>query len=61
MLKKVFTILFVVVGGGLGYQFGPALFDLLDSLLNFGQIQGQLQSYIGAIVGAGLFFLVANL
>ncbi|MET3291409.1 UNVERIFIED_CONTAM: uncharacterized protein YacL [Brevibacillus sp. OAP136] len=60
MLKKVFTILFVVVGGGLGYQFGPALFDLLNSLLNFGQVLEPLQSYIGAVVGAGLFFLLAN-
>lgn len=60
MLKRSFTIFFVLIGGGLGYKFGPDLFSLLNSLLNFGLENMQLQSYIGAVIGAGLFFLLAN-
>lgn len=58
MLKRVFTILFVMIGGVLGYQFGPDFFQLLDKLLNFGEFAGQ--SYIGAVLGGVLFYLLAN-
>ncbi len=64
MLKRVFIILFIIVGGAIGYQFGPNLYSLLNSLINFGPISTESETYIGVIVGiiigAGIFFLLAN-
>lgn len=60
MLKRVSKIFFVLVGGGLGYQFGPDLFKLLDSLLNFGTLSPTATNYVGAILGAVIFFLLSN-
>lgn len=60
MLKRISKIFFVVIGGGLGYQFGPNLFKLLDSLLNFGTLSPTATNYVGAILGAILFFLLSN-
>lgn len=58
MLKRISKIFFLLVGGGLGYQFGPQLFTFLDSLLNFGTLQGT--QYIGAVLGAALFYFLSN-
>ncbi|MDH4618814.1 PIN/TRAM domain-containing protein [Brevibacillus sp. AY1] len=58
MVRRIGKIFFVLVGGGLGYQYGPDLYNLLDPLLNFGVVSGT--SYIGAVLGAILFFFLAN-
>ncbi|MBO8165241.1 MAG: PIN/TRAM domain-containing protein [Brevibacillus sp.] len=58
MLKRVFKVLFVIIGGVLGYHFGPDFFQLLNKLLNFGDFAGQ--GYIGAVLGGVLFYLVSN-
>lgn len=58
MLRRFGIALFVGVGGVLGYHFGPDLIDLLNSLLNLGEIPAK--PYIGAVLGIVLFFLLAN-
>lgn len=58
MVRRLGKTFFVLVGGGLGYKFGPDLFDLLDTLLNFGDVH--YKSYIGAVLGAVIFFFLAN-
>ncbi|MGC5327818.1 PIN/TRAM domain-containing protein [Brevibacillus sp. SYSU BS000544] len=58
MLNRVFQVFFVIIGGGLGYTFGPDLFELLNSMLNFGVLPGV--EYIGALLGALLFFAMAK-
>jgi uncharacterized protein YacL len=58
MLRRVFKIFFVLVGGGLGYHYGPDLFALLHELLNFGIVPAD--KYIGAALGAVVFYLLAN-
>ncbi|ATF10726.1 PIN/TRAM domain-containing protein [Brevibacillus sp. HB1.2] len=58
MLRRVGKFIFVLIGGGLGYRFGDELFSLLDPLLNFGVVAGS--QYIGAVLGAILFFFLAN-
>lgn len=58
MLRRFFKILFVIFGVAVGYHFGPDLFTLLDPLLNIGEVPAQ--AYIGAVIGAGVFFLLAN-
>ena len=58
MVRRIGKIIFVLVGGGLGYQYGPELFSLLNKLLNFGVVSGT--QYIGAVLGAILFFFAAN-
>lgn len=59
MIKRVSKIFFAVLGGGLGYQFGEGLFQLLNTLLNFGEVSGP--KYIGAVLGAIVFYLLSNL
>jgi len=58
MLRRVSKIFFVLVGGGLGYRFGRDLFDLFNTLLNFGDIPGP--QYYGMVLGAIVFYLLAN-
>ncbi|HZG79219.1 MAG TPA: PIN domain nuclease, partial [Brevibacillus sp.] len=58
MVRRIGKIFFVIVGGGLGYQYGPDLYNLLDPLLKIGEVSGT--SYIGAVLGAILFFFLAN-
>ncbi|ATO49539.1 PIN/TRAM domain-containing protein [Brevibacillus laterosporus] len=58
MLKRICKVFFVIVGGGLGYQFGPAFFSFLNDLLNFGEVPRP--AYIGAVLGVVLFYLLAN-
>ncbi|BAH41170.1 MULTISPECIES: PIN/TRAM domain-containing protein [Brevibacillus] len=58
MLRRVGKFIFVLIGAGLGYRFGDELFSLLDPLLNFGVVAGS--QYIGAVLGAILFFFLAN-
>lgn len=50
MLKRIIQLFFLLLGGGLGYQFGPDLFLLLDPFLNIGKVPGA--PYIGAGLGA---------
>ncbi|WP_027415304.1 PIN/TRAM domain-containing protein [Aneurinibacillus terranovensis] len=56
MLKRIVQLFFLLVGGGLGFQFGPNVFHMLGSSLNFGKVPGD--EYIGAIVGAVVLFLI---
>jgi len=49
-LRKAIQLFFLLLGGGLGYQFGPDLFLALDPLLNIGIVP--LAPYIGAAIGA---------
>lgn len=58
MVRRLGKICFILVGGGLGFKFGPDLFNLLNTLLNFGDFK--YTSYIGAVLGAVLFFFFAN-
>lgn len=58
MVRRIGKSFFVLVGGGLGYQYGPELFALLNQLLNFGVVNGT--QYMGAVLGAILFFFLAN-
>ncbi|MFS0557871.1 PIN/TRAM domain-containing protein [Brevibacillus sp. 179-C9.3 HS] len=58
MLRRIGKFFFVLVGGTLGYRYGDDLFSLLDPLLNFGVVAGS--QYIGAVLGAILFFFLAN-
>jgi uncharacterized protein YacL len=58
MLKRILRIFFGVVGAGLGFHFGKDIFDLLNSLLNFGEIQGP--EYFGAVLGAVLLYFVSS-
>ncbi len=58
MLKRIFRAFFVIVGGILGYQYGDAMFRLLNDLLNFGDFSGK--QYIGAVLGAVVFYLIAK-
>lgn len=63
LLKRMLKVLFVVFGGVLGYQFGPQLLDFLNAMLNLWDAQQSAQPYngvIGAFVGIGLFYLLAN-
>ncbi|GAB7387323.1 PIN/TRAM domain-containing protein [Bacillaceae bacterium] len=53
MLRRTIQLFFLLVGGGLGYQFGPDLFLLLDPVMNFGDIPAK--EYFGAMLGAVLF------
>lgn len=55
MVRRIGKIFFVLVGGGLGYQYAAKL----NQLLNFGVVAGAEQ-YIGAVLGAILFFFLAN-
>ncbi|WP_139492838.1 PIN/TRAM domain-containing protein [Brevibacillus dissolubilis] len=58
MLKRITKVFFVLIGGGLGYQFGPQLFSFLNEMLNFGEVPAQ--PYFGAALGAVLFFFLTN-
>jgi len=58
MVRRIGKIFFVLIGGGLGYQYGDDLFSMLNPLLNFGVVAGT--QYIGAVLGAILFFFLAN-
>ncbi|MCR8997634.1 PIN/TRAM domain-containing protein [Brevibacillus laterosporus] len=58
MLKRICKFFFVIIGGGLGYQFGPTFFSFLNDLLNFGEVPRP--AYIGAVLGVILFYLLAN-
>jgi uncharacterized protein YacL len=51
MLKRIIQILFAILGGGLGYQWGDSFFRFIE----FGDIPGT--AYIGAVLGALLFFI----
>ncbi|OEH86373.1 hypothetical protein BHU72_13835 [Desulfuribacillus stibiiarsenatis] len=56
MLKKIIYSFFIVMGVALGYQFGPALFVFMDSVLNLGGVS--YPEYIGAVLGAIIFALI---
>ncbi|WP_047154529.1 PIN/TRAM domain-containing protein [Aneurinibacillus tyrosinisolvens] len=58
MLKRIIQLFFLLVGAGLGYQFGPDLAALLGSLINIGKVPGA--EYIGAVLGALVFFLLTT-
>lgn len=51
MLNRIIQLFFALVGGALGYQWG----DPFLKAINFGEIPGS--SYIGALIGALLFFI----
>ncbi|MBO8172723.1 MAG: PIN/TRAM domain-containing protein [Bacillaceae bacterium] len=56
MIKRIIQIFFLLLGGGLGYQYGPDLFEFLNSYLNLGEnIIGV--KYITAALGATIFLL----
>jgi uncharacterized protein YacL len=57
MFKRLIQVLFVLIGGGLGFRYGPELFFVIDPFLNIGGIHGM--PYIGAISGAVVFFLLS--
>ncbi|WP_232699770.1 PIN/TRAM domain-containing protein [Brevibacillus daliensis] len=59
MLKRICKFFIVILGGGLGYQFGPAFFAFLHELLNFGSVPQS--AYIGAAIGAFLFYFLSNI
>ncbi|MCF6095184.1 PIN/TRAM domain-containing protein [Microaerobacter geothermalis] len=56
MLKKIVQLFFLLTGAGLGYQFGPDLFLLLNPIMNIGEFQGS--QYVGALIGAILFLVL---
>ncbi len=59
MLKKTIYAFFVVLGGFLGYSFGPAIFRFMDSTpLNFGGVSDPIAQYIGIALGALLFSML---
>jgi uncharacterized protein YacL len=58
MVKKIIHLFFMLIGGGLGFRFGPEIFKLVDPFLNLGGVPGA--PYIGIIVGAVLFFLLSS-
>ncbi|MFM1654433.1 PIN/TRAM domain-containing protein [Brevibacillus sp. B_LB10_24] len=60
MLKRAVKILFLVVGGLLGYQFGPGLFHLLNSLLKIGMPPAGVTPYIGIVIGLVVFYFLSN-
>lgn len=51
MVKRIIQIFFLLFGGGIGYQYGPFLFELMDTGM---QIPGL--RYIAAVLGAAVFF-----
>lgn len=54
MLKTIVQLFFVLVGGTLGFIFIPELI----SILNLGDLPSWLtNSYVGAFLGAGIFYL----
>lgn len=59
MLKRIIQTLFAILGGGLGFQWGDSFFNLLNKLLRIGDLPGP--EYIGAILGALLFFIFSSL
>ncbi|WP_134702162.1 PIN/TRAM domain-containing protein [Ammoniphilus sp. YIM 78166] len=56
MVRRLIQLVLTLIGGGLGFRFGANLFELLDPFLNVGGVAGP---YIGAVVGALLFFLLS--
>jgi len=58
VLKRICKIFFVVLGGGLGFHFGPQIFELLNSLLNLGTVPGP--EYFGAVLGAVVLYFLTN-
>lgn len=57
MIRRLIQLLFILIGGGLGFRFGSDLFILLDPYLNIGETA--MGPYIGAVIGAILFFLLS--
>ncbi|GAA4723456.1 PIN/TRAM domain-containing protein [Brevibacillus fulvus] len=60
MISRITKVFFVLLGGGLGYHFGAALFTLLNNWLNFGAIPEVAEPYIGAVLGAVIFYFLSN-
>jgi uncharacterized protein YacL len=58
MVKKIIHLFFMLIGGGLGFQFGPDIFKLVDPFLNLGGVPAA--PYIGTVVGVILFFLLSS-
>jgi uncharacterized protein YacL len=58
MVRRLIQAFFVLVGGGLGFRFGPEMIQWVDPFLNLGGFPGG--PYIGAIAGALLFFLLST-
>jgi uncharacterized protein YacL len=58
MIRRFIQLFITVIGGGLGFRFGTQIFKLLDPYLNIGGVPGG--PYIGAAVGAVLFFLLST-
>lgn len=56
MVKRIIQLFFLLVGGGLGYQFAPSLFEFLNQYLNLGERLPGIE-YIGAALGAAIFVL----
>lgn len=55
MLKRTVQAIFAILGGGLGYQWGPDFFTWTDQWINLGQLPAP--SYFGLGLGALLFFI----
>ncbi|GEN35268.1 MULTISPECIES: PIN/TRAM domain-containing protein [Aneurinibacillus] len=58
MVRRIIQLFFLLVGAGLGYQFGPDLLELLNSLIYIGAVPGV--EYISAVLGAVLFFFITS-
>lgn len=57
LLKRMIQVFFTILGGVFGYQFMPALFEVLDLWLNIGTFE--YEHYIGAAVGALIFLAIS--
>lgn len=53
LLKRMVQVFFAILGGVFGYQFMPAVFEVLDLGLNIGKFDHQ--EYIGAAIGILVF------
>ncbi|BAU26147.1 uncharacterized protein YacL [Aneurinibacillus soli] len=58
MVKRIIQLFFLLVGAGLGYQFGPQFLSFLESYAHMGSIPGT--EYIGAVLGAVLFAVIMS-
>jgi uncharacterized protein YacL len=55
MLKRTIQVIFAILGGGLGYQWGPDFFEWTDQWINLGGLP--VPAYFGLGLGALLFFI----
>ncbi len=62
LLKRMIQVFFTILGGVFGYQFMPALLEVLDLWLNIGigdSLQSDIGAIVGAVIGAGIFLAIS--